>query len=222
MSRSVNKLTSLVVSLLLIANVAVGQSPSEKKDDRSAQAIFNDANGYLGRKYQEFNKQKLAYDPKLEEQVKKEQQELAVKNSALLESRNLKGDDRYYLGLLYHLAGNGDAALATMQQFLKENPDGEKPQAARSVVVLYSVKQNKVAYAIAAVNDYAKYQPQKSEDRYKMEFLIADAFIRSKDFAQVGTHAEQMLAASQSFATSPIINFWKRQISGPPIFGVRS
>jgi thiol-disulfide isomerase/thioredoxin len=205
-----NKITSLLIALLVVATVALGQSPSEKKDDRTARAIFEDANLYLSRKYQEFNKQKLAYDPKLEAQVKKEQQELAVKNAAILESRNLTGDDRYFLGLLYHLADNGDAALATMQRFIKDNPDGEKPQAARSVVVLYSVKQNKTADAIAAVNDYSRYQPQKSEDRYKMEFLIADAFIRSKDFAQVAIHAEQVLAASQSFATTNKSDVGKR------------
>ena len=202
MSTSVNKLTVIVIALLVVTTMSLGQSPSEKKGDLTAQALFQDANVYLSRKFQEFNKQKLAYDPKVEEQVKKEQQALAVKNSAILESRNLKGDDRYFLGLLYHLAGNADAALATMQQFLKENPDGEKPQAARSVVVLYSIKQNKTADAITAVNDYARYQPQKSEDRYKMEFLIADAFIRAKDYAQVAPHAEQMLAASQSFAST--------------------
>ena len=97
-----------------------------------------------------------------------------------------------------------------MQRFLKENPDGEKPQAARSVVVLYSVKQDKTADAIAAVQDYSRYQPQKPEDRYKMEFLIADAFIRAKDYAQVANHAEQMLAASQSFASTNKTEVGKR------------
>ena len=196
------KIISCVIALLIVSCGSFGQSSTDDKDERSAQTMLNDANGYLGRKYQEFNKLKLAYDPKLEAQVKKEQQELAAKNAAILEHRKLSSDDRYYLGLLYHLAGNGNAALATMQQFIKDNPDGEKPQAARSVVVLYSVKQDKTADAIAAVNDYSRYQPQKAEDRYKMEFLIADAFIRSKDFGQVATHAEQMLIAAQSFAAT--------------------
>jgi thiol-disulfide isomerase/thioredoxin len=196
--------TSRVLSLLLIiAGVASAwaQIPAIKQDQRTAQAIFEDANGYLGRRYQEFNKQKLAYDPKLEEQVKKEQRELAVKNAALLESRELQGDDRYYLGLLYHLAGNGGAALTTMQAFIKDNPDGDKPQAARNVVVLYSVKNDKIADALAAVEEYSKHEPQSPDDRYKMEFLIADAFLRTKDFAQTAIHAEQMLIAAKAFAT---------------------
>ena len=43
-----------------------------KPDERTAQAIFEEANGYLGKRYQEFNKQNLAYDPKVEAQVKKD------------------------------------------------------------------------------------------------------------------------------------------------------
>ena len=42
-----------------------------KPETRPAQALYEDANGYLGRRYQEFNKKKLPYDPKLEAQTKK-------------------------------------------------------------------------------------------------------------------------------------------------------
>ena len=181
---------------------AFAQSPTNNHDDRPAQAIYEDANGYLGRKYLEFNKQKLSYDPKLEAQVKKEQQDLAIKNAGILEARKLEGDDRYFLGLLYHLAGDGNAALTTMRQFIKDQPDGEKSQAARKLVVVYSVKQDKLNDAIATVEDYTKHQPKNAEDRYQMEFLIADAFLRAKDFSQTAVHAEQMLVAAKTFATT--------------------
>ena len=42
-----------------------------KPDERPAQELYEDANGYLGRRFQEFNKKNLAYDPKLEAQTKK-------------------------------------------------------------------------------------------------------------------------------------------------------
>ncbi len=102
-------------------------APAAKPDDRPAQALFEDANGYLGRRYQEYNKQKLPYDPKLEAKTKEEQRDLAVKNAATLKARKaLKTDDLYYLGLLNHLAGDGDAALSTMRLLLKTDPDSEK------------------------------------------------------------------------------------------------
>jgi thiol-disulfide isomerase/thioredoxin len=199
------KLVASLGVFILIALSVHGQaldvkSSDNKGDARTAREIFEEANGYLGRRYQEFNKQKLNYDPKLEAQVKKEQHDLALKNAAILESRKLSGDDRYYMGLLYHLAGDADAALKTMVQFLKENPDGETSQAARNVVVLYSVKKDKVGDAIAAVEEYSKHQPQSSEERYKMEFLIADAFLRAKNFQQMAMHSEQMLVAARKFA----------------------
>jgi hypothetical protein len=72
-------MTSAILPVVLILFVTVstfaqGLAPSNpdlKPDTRPAQALYEDANGYLGRKYQEFNKQKLPYDPKLEAQTKK-------------------------------------------------------------------------------------------------------------------------------------------------------
>jgi thiol-disulfide isomerase/thioredoxin len=206
MSKLRNQILFIVALILCTCVLGRSQSLDAKAadkgpDSRSAREIFEDANGYLGRRYQEFNKKNQPYDPKLEAQVKKEQHDLALKNAAILESRKLHGDDGYFLGLLYHLAADGDNALKTMAQFVKEQPDGEKAQTARNVVVLYSVKKDKVADALAAIDDYAKHQPQSPEDRYRMEFLIADAFLRAKDFSQMATHSEQMMLAAKKFAT---------------------
>jgi thiol-disulfide isomerase/thioredoxin len=194
----------LLVLLFSVSTFAQGLAPTIKpdlKDDkRSAQALYEDANGYLGRKYQEFNKQKLAYDPKLEAQTKKEQKDLAIKNAATLQARSsLKGDDIYYLGMLHHLAGDADAALAAMRLLLKDDPDGQKAQAARNVVVLYSVKKDQLTDANAAVEAYVRHQPQSADERYRMELLITDAYLRAKDYPPMTAHAKQMLDASKKF-----------------------
>jgi len=59
----------LLVLLFSFSTFAQGLAPSAnsdlKDDKRTAQALYEDANGYIGRKYQEFNKQKLPYDPKV-------------------------------------------------------------------------------------------------------------------------------------------------------------
>ena len=194
----------LLVLLASVSTLAQGLAPTarsdSKEDKRSAQALFEDANGYLGRRYQEFNKQKLPYDPKLEAQTRKEQKDLAIKNAAILQSRSsLKPDDLYYLGMLQHLAGDADAALTTMRQLLKDDPDGQKAQAARNVLVLYAVKKDLLPEANAAVEAYARHQPQSADDRYRMELLITDAYLRAKDYASMTTHAKQMLAASKKY-----------------------
>ena len=202
-------MTSAVLSILLILlatvstfaqGLAPAVKPDLKPDTRPAQALYEDANGYLGRKYQEFNKRQLPYDAKLEAQTKKEQKDLAVKNAATLQARSpLAGEDLYYLGLLHHLAGDGDASLAAMRLFLKDDPDGQKAQSARNVVVLYAIKKDLVPEANSAVAAYARHQPQNADDRYRMELLITDAYMRAKDYAAMATHAKEMLAASKKF-----------------------
>jgi thiol-disulfide isomerase/thioredoxin len=193
----------LATSLTFAQGLAGNGSFEPKYDKRTPHELFEDANGYLGRRYQEFNRQKLPYDPKIEAQTKKEQKELAIRNAAILQSRSsLTGEDFYYLGMLHHLAGDADASLATMRLFLSNDPDGIKAQSARNVVVLYAVKKDLVPEAQAAVEAYARHQPQTADDRYRMELLITDAFLRAKNYGSMVTHAEQMLKAAKSFAAT--------------------
>jgi thiol-disulfide isomerase/thioredoxin len=201
------KISSLVLLIFLatVSAFAQGLAPDTKADakadKRPAQELYEDANGYLGRRYQEFNKQKLPYDPKLEAQTKKEQKEVAIRNAAILASRSpLAGDDLYYLGMLHHLVGDADAALIAMRLFLKDDPDGQKAQAARNVVVLYTVRKDLFPEAKATIEAYARHQPQSADDRYRMELVITDGYLRTKDYASMTTHAKQMLAAAKSFA----------------------
>jgi thiol-disulfide isomerase/thioredoxin len=200
------KLSSLVFFVLLAAGSICAQGlapetkPDPKVDNRAAQELYEDANGYLGRRYQEFNKQKLPFDPKLEAQTRKEQKDLAIRNAATLANRSpLTGDDIYYLGMLHHLAADADAALSTMSRFLKDDPDGQNAQTARNVVVLYAVKKDLLPEAKSAVEAYARHQPQIADDRYRMELVIADGYLRAKDYASMAAHSEQMLAAAKLF-----------------------
>ena len=209
------KQTIAFLVLLLVCSPVVAQSLAEKDsentDKRPAQALYDDANGYLGRRYQEFNKQNQPYDAKLEEKTKKEQLELAIKNAAILQHRkSLRADDLYFLGLLHHLAGNSDGALEAMQRYLKEESEGNKSQVARNVIVLYSIKKGSVSDAEAAVADYSRHSPQDPEDRYKMEFLITDAFLRAKQYGPMLAHAEQMMDAAKIFAVARKTEVFRR------------
>jgi thiol-disulfide isomerase/thioredoxin len=216
------KFARLVLLLLLLPASLAGQQALDAKldaksdepakpDTRPAQVLYEDANGYLARRYQEFNKQKLPYDPKIEAQTKKEQHDLAVKNASILKARSsLSNDDLYYLGMLHHLAGDGDAALTTMRLLLKNDPDGARPQAARNVVVLYAIRKGLVDEAKAAVEAYARHKPQNPDDRYRMELLLTDAYLRANNFAAMAMHAEQMLAASKELSKTSANEPFKR------------
>jgi len=128
---------------------------------------------------------------------------VAIQNAATLQARSpLNDEDLYYLGMLHHLAGDADAALATMRLLLKDDPDGQKAQAARNVMVLYAIRKDLVSEANATLAAYARHQPQNPDDRYRMELLITDAYLRAKDYPSMGTHARQMLEAAKAFVES--------------------
>jgi len=203
----------LLLPASLVAQQALDANSDDpvKPDDRPAHVLYEDANGYLARRYQEFNKKKLPYDPKLEAQTKKEQHDLAVKNAGILKARSpLSNEDLYYLGMLHHLAADADAALTTMRVLLKNDPDGAQAQAARNVVVLYAVKKGLNNEAKAAVEAYARHKPQSADDRYRMELLLTDAYFRAKDYASMATHAQQMLAASKEFSKTNKTEVFRR------------
>src|ERR1041385_3410976 len=209
----------LTLALLLLLSVAPSfaqaldakTDETPKADDRPAQVLYEDANGYLGRRYQEFNKQKLPYDAKLEAQTKKEQQQLAVKNAAILKARTpLSKEDLYYLGMLHYVAGDGDNALATMRLLLKDDPDGYQAQNARNVVVLYAVRKGLLDEAKTTIEKYNHHKPHSADERYRMEFLLTDAYMRGKDYAAVTTHAKEMFEAAKEFGEVNKTEVFKR------------
>src|SRR5215831_5402213 len=127
----------------LLSSVALGQStavqesstgpaanetrkPAPEKSDprelKTAAQLFAEADGYVKKKFDAFEKAKMPYDDQVAEKVKREQRELATSYATLLVARKLEGKDVYYLGMLYNLANNPAAAADAMRRFLKENP----------------------------------------------------------------------------------------------------
>ena len=232
----------LVFACTLLAPVSGfaqnGQLPSLPEipgETRTAQALYEEANSYLDKKFAEFNKQKLAYDPKLDATTKQGQKDLAARNAAVLEARGDvrtgSGSDRasdaghaavvearsdvidtdlYYLGMLHHLSGNSDAALKAMRRFIAGSPAGEKAQVARAVVVLHAIKRNLLPEAERAVEAYVKTQPQNLDELYGMETLLADAFHTAKDYERMAEHAKGMLRAATLAMGSKKLAGYKR------------
>jgi len=209
--------TLFLFGALLMAVSAFGQSPAPKEesssaiDSRPAQVLFEEVDSYLTRKYAEFNKQKLPYDPKLEAKSRQEQRDLAARDAVTLQARkSLKGEDYYYLGMIEHLAGNADATLESMRLFLKNDSDGENSQTARNIVVLYAVKKNLVPEAEAAIAAYMRHKPQNIEDHYRMELLTTDALYRSKEYGRMAAHAKEMFDDARTFSVDYNSDVFKR------------
>lgn len=205
------RFVALALLLCAVAGVAA-QSPGKTTPaKRAAKVLYEEANAYINTKFAEFNKLKVAYDQKLEAKTKQEQKELAAKFAAELASRKKLADgDLFYLGMLYHLEGNGDAALDAMGRFLKTTSAGENAQLARAVVVLYATRADLIPPAEAAVADYAKNEPRDLTEWFGMETLITEAFKKAKAYEHMSRHAREMLKVARLAAADKTYNTFRR------------
>ena len=193
-------------------------------ENRPAKVLFEEARAFVDKTFAEFNKQKVPFDQKLEAKTKQEQKDLAAKYAAVLQARNsLPAADVYYLGMLHHLAGNGEGALASMRTYLAggvRNPQRgsvpevaaspENAQLARAVVVLYATRASLISEAERAVEAYAQNQPQDLTEWFGMETLIATAFQKSKDYAGMSQHAQEMLKIAKLVTSRKAANAFRR------------
>jgi len=208
-------ITFLMACLLFGSVSASSQSadiggPVEKTEIRTPQSLYEEANTYASKKFQEFYKQELPYDAKLEGRIRQEQIELAARYATVLEARTLTGQDFYYAGLLEHISGNSDKAVDFMSRFLRTNPKGLPAQTARTVFVVHAIKKNRAADAERMVEAYKQHEPQNYEELFGMERLLCEAFKKSKEYERMALHAEGMLRTAKLVSESKNIANGKR------------
>jgi len=171
-------------------------------ESRTAAQLFEEADNYSRKKFEEFEKLKMPFDKQLEEKIKQEQRDLAARHAATLAARKLAGKDVYYLGVLYNLARNFDSALDVMRRFLNENPEatGEPAQNARAIVIIQAAKKGLLTEAEARLKDYANNQPQAVDDRLSLENWVTVGYFNLKDYERALPHARQMWLTAQQAA----------------------
>ncbi|HKP46161.1 MAG TPA: TlpA disulfide reductase family protein [Pyrinomonadaceae bacterium] len=204
------------VLLLLVAAAprGWGQAASVTGDDtdrRPAAILFDEVNTYVDKKFTEFNKQKLSYDEKLDKKTRQEQKDLAAKYAAVIHARaSLSQMDQFYLGMLAHLAGNGELALDAMDQFLNAKVKGQNAQLARAVTVLYATRQGILPKAEQAVTDYSNDEPRSLAEWFGMETLITELLQKNKDYEKMSAHAQQMVKIARLVVPDRGINAFRR------------
>ena len=211
----------LCFGLLSLAN-AFAQTPTKPEvkadaasteiETRSPQVLFEEVNTYLDKKFAEFNKQNIPFSRALDSQVKLEKQAMAVKYAAVLNARGpLSDEEAFYLGMLNHLAGNGDPAFEAMRRYLgNETASGEHAQIARAVVVLYATRKGMTAEAEQAVAGFAANEPQNLLEWFGMETLIAEMYQKSKDYEHMLSHAREMNKIALKVASDKKFDSFKR------------
>jgi len=175
-------------------------APAE--DSRTAAQLFDDADNYARKKFEEFQKRKMPFDKQLEEKIKQEQRDLAARYATTLAARKLAATDVYYIGRLYNLARNFDGALEAMRRFLADNPDasGETAQNARAIVIIQAAKKNLLTEAEARLKDYAGNQPQVLDDRLVLENWVTVGYFNVKDYERALPHAQEMWVTAKQAA----------------------
>src|SRR6267143_3600761 len=169
-------------------------------DSRTAAQLFEDADTYTQKKFAEFEKRKMPYDARIEEKIKQEQRDLAVRYAAVLAARKLESKDVYYLGLLHNLAKNFEASLEAMRRYLAEDKSatGEPAQNARAVIVIQAAKKGLLPEAEGRLAEYAQNQPQLADDRYVLENWMVSGYFKNKDYEHALPHAQELWNAARS------------------------
>ena len=184
-----------------------------------ARALYEEASGYVERKFEEFRKAQLPYDRALEQKTIQEQKDLALQNAARLAARGpLRGTDIYYAGLLYSLAGKGEGALDSMRRFLAdaEGAPADLKQRARSVAVQQAAQLGMLDEAERVLADYAKSEPRTTADLHRMNLVLASAYLKKREFARAAPRAGDAYAAALEYARTAAANPAQRDAT---IFG---
>jgi thiol-disulfide isomerase/thioredoxin len=175
---------------------------TDAKDTRAAPQLYDEAENYAQRKFDDFEKRHMPFDARLADKIKQEQRDLATRYAVVLAARKPQGKDVYYLGMLYNLARNYDAAYETMRRFLTENSDatGEPAQNARAVIVIQAAKKDLLPEAESRLAEYARNQPQVAEDRYTLESWMVTDYFKAKDYERAQPHAREMFNTAKLVA----------------------
>ena len=166
--------------------------------------LFDEANGYLRTKAAEFEAKKVPFSDKLFASTKLEQRQMAARYAAAAGLRkNLVGDDLYYLGMLHWIAENYDGTLENLTKFAAaEDPQPERAQSARAIIVVVLAKQKKLDAAETELAGYYKNDPKRGSELVRMENEMAKAYQTVRDFTKMASHASAAFAASRAALTT--------------------
>lgn len=176
--------------------------------------LYQEASDYTQKKFEEFNRKKVTYNPQLMEQTRQEQRRLASLNATQLASRaNLAGEDFYYLGMLYHLSENEERAIEILSRFVKEKPaKNDLAQTARYIIALDLAKSNLMTESESALSDYAAHTPRRASEQANIEHSIAKAYRKNKQLERAVAHAEEAFKLSKTVeptaANASLGDYW--------------
>lgn len=168
-------------------------------DGQNPAQMYEDARTFAKRKFDEFTTRKVPYSEDLRERTQIEGRQLAAKYAAQLNTKNLSGEDFYYLGSLHILAENTDGAGAAFKKFLAvKDLNQEKAQTARAFIVVTTARSKDFPAAETALDEYLKNTPIILRERVLVENELASQYFAVKNYASAAAHAEATVVAGQA------------------------
>lgn len=175
-------------------------SPSSAVADVRVKQLFDEVNGFVKAKVEEFEAKKVRFSEKLLDDTKQQQRQLAARHAATAKLRtDLEGDDFYYLGMLHWIAENMQGTAESLTQYIAL-PDAspERRQSARSITIVALAKQRKMDEAESFLADYSNAQPTKLTELARISSEMAKAYQAKKEFAKMIPHAEAAYSSSKA------------------------
>lgn len=185
------------------AAVAGGGDAASPDGASSAAALYEEASGYVEKKFAEFRRDRVPDNQQLADRTRQEARDLALRHALTLAARGpLKGTDLYYLSLLYHLAGKSESALDASRRYLTENASaaGQTAQNARTVLIARAAEAGQLEEAAHALADYLRAEPQNPLERYKLASTVAISFYRKQLYEGAAAPAANAYAAAKTLA----------------------
>ena len=190
------------VSLAAQSSAPKLKTTASKPRPEDARSLYEEADKYVEKKYAELNERHVNFNADIENRIRQQQKDLAARNAAALAKTALQGRDFYYLGLLYHIAENSEAAVTALREFLKTESAGQYAQTARSAMVVHALRLKFYSEAEENLSQYAAQEPQNASELYSMRNLAADSFYKEKDFDRMATHASEMVKLARQLSPS--------------------
>lgn len=174
--------------------------PVSRETGLAASALYEEAAGYLDKKLEELKREHKTVGRTLLKEILMEQIRLAVRNATRLSGRaDLRGEDLYYLGMLYAMAENDDATIDTMKRFLEGQPEKDAPQAqtARGYLAVSYARKRQFEEAEKALADFLGHEPLKAKECTLFEREMARAYRTAGKLERAAAHGEEALKAAR-------------------------
>jgi thiol-disulfide isomerase/thioredoxin len=190
------------------APVSSASAPPALLSSADAAAMYDDASKFLEHKFAEFNRAGTPYSPALELTARQQQRELAARYAAQLAARaKIKGEENYYLGLLYQLAGKDALVVDPLRRFLAEtsarkDADKLKLQKTRHVLIELAARDGRLEEAETIFAEYARSVPQNPLDTFRLRFALAHANQSAKNLARAVEHARAAFTVAKDPETT--------------------